>query len=399
MTRTARFLRTVHGAAARAPLVAAALVVVTVVGWTAIEVIPRYGVERHRYEGPGFLDRPTYLVGDCVYYRAIIVSLLEDRDLDVANNLMAQRYFPLSSNVARGRHGEYYPKHPIVLAVAALPFYAVAGDLGLLAFNLAQLAALVLVMWIGARRYVAPAVALGLVLWYAFGTLLRPAAYNFAPDVLSTLLVAGAIVALLGARTVAAGVLLGLSLWAKWTNAVFVPVALVWLAARRDWRSLARFGAGVAAPVAGLLALDWHMFGSPFVTPYDRVLVAQHQRWVLEPSHRTFFTVPFWSGLWTQISDRNAGLVVAAPPVLLALPGFVALYRRARADALLVGAACLAQLATFAKYEQWNVSSYGPRFLLSVVALSALPAAAALGWVIDRVRGRLARRRQVDAAA
>src|SRR5262249_13681389 len=188
-------------------------------------------------------DHPTFLIGDCAYYRATLVSLLEDRDLDVANQLMRERY-PLPSNVARGRRGEFYPKHPILLAVVALPFYVVAGDIGLLAFNLAQLAALVLVMWIGARRYATNEVALAIVLWYAFGTMLRPVAYNFAPDVLSTLLVTGAIVALLYGRNAGAGALLGLALWAKWTNAIFVPIALAALAARRDWRALGRLIAG-----------------------------------------------------------------------------------------------------------------------------------------------------------
>jgi hypothetical protein len=277
-------------------------------------------VERHRGENPGRLDHPTFLIGDCPYYRATLVSLLEDHDLDVQNNLVAERY-SLASNVALGRHGEFYPKHPILLAVVALPFYVVAGDIGLLAFNLAQLAGLVLVMWIGARRYASNEVAAVLVLWYAFGTLLRPAAYNFAPDVLSTLLVVGGIVALLYGRAAMAGVLLGLSLWAKWTNLVFAPIGLASLALRRDWRALARYGAGAIPPVAGLLALNWHMFGAPFVTPYDRVLIVDNHRWALEPSHRTFFTLPFWSGLWMQLSARRHGVVAAAPPVLLAVPG------------------------------------------------------------------------------
>ncbi|HMF40842.1 MAG TPA: glycosyltransferase family 87 protein [Polyangia bacterium] len=395
MRRVARILTALHAAASRTKLVAVGLVAVTLLGWTLFEVVPRYAVERHRGEGVGRLDHPTFLIGDCAYYRATLVSLLEDRDLDVANNLGVERY-SLPGNVARGRHGEFYPKHPILLAVVALPFYAVARDIGLLAFNLAQLAALVLVMWIGARRYATNEAALAIVLWYAFGTMLRPVAYNFAPDVLSTLLVAGGIVALLHGRSVAAGALLGLSLWAKWTNAVFVPIAFAAVAARRDWRALGRFVAGAAAPIACLLALNWHMFGSPFVTPYDRVLIAENRRWTIEPSHRTFFTLPFWSGLWRQLTDRQAGLVVAAPPVLLAVPGLVVIFRRARAEALLIGAACVAQLAMFAKYEQWNISSYGPRFLLSVVALSALPAAAALGWILERVSGRSGR---VDAPA
>jgi hypothetical protein len=296
--------------------------------------------------------------------------------------------------VSLGKNGAFYPKHPILLAVVALPFYVMAGDRGLLAFNLLQLCALVLVMWIGARRYAPDWVACALMLWFAFGTLLRPAAYNFAPDVLSTLLVASGVVALLYGRVLTGGVLLGLSVWAKWTNLVFLPVAAGTLAVRRDWRGLVRFGAASGVPVLGLLGLDWHMFGSPFVTPYDRVVIVKHVRWAVEPSHRTFFTVPFWRGLWTQLTDARMGLVRAAPPVLLAVPGFVALFRRDRIATLLVGGACVAQLAMFAKYEQWAVSSYGPRFLLSVVALSALPAAAALGFVFKRLQ-----RRPADAEA
>jgi hypothetical protein len=396
MSRGGRFVSGVRAAWSRTPVLAIALVLITLGGWTLNEVVPRYGVERHRHQGPGRLDHPTFLIGDCAYYRATLVSLLEDRDLNVENNLTAEGH-RMAGNVARGRNGAFYPKHPILLPALALPFYAAAGDRGLLAFNLAQLCALLLVMWLGARRYAPDGIAFALMLWFAFGTMLRPAAYNFAPDVLSTLLVAGAIVALLYERGVAAGVLLGLSLWAKWTNAVFFPVAALTLAVRRDWRALLRFGAGAAAPVAGLLGLNWHMFGSPLVTPYDRVVVVERMRWALEPSHRTFFTVPFWRGLWTQLTDTRMGLFVAAPPFVLALPGFYLLYRKARADALLVGGACAAQLVMFAKYEQWNVGSYGPRFLLTVVALSALPAAATLAFVLRLLQP--ARRRTADAAA
>jgi hypothetical protein len=90
-------------------------------------------------------------------------------------------------------------------------------------------------------------------------------------------------------------------------------------------------------------------------------------------------------------------LIVAAPPVLIALPGFVRMFLRERSDALLVGGACAAQLAMFAKYEQWNVSSYGPRFLLTVVALSALPAATTLAYLFNLLF-KLARERLAHAA-
>src|SRR5262245_32252296 len=134
MSRSGRFVNGVRRVWSRPPAVAIVLAAVTLGGWTLNEVVPRYRVERHRGEAPGRLDHRTFLIGDCAYYRATLVSLLEDRDLDVQNNLANQRS-PMSSNVSRGKHGQFYPKHPILLAVVALPFFAVGGDAGLLAFN------------------------------------------------------------------------------------------------------------------------------------------------------------------------------------------------------------------------------------------------------------------------
>jgi hypothetical protein len=354
------------------------LAIAATVGLLAHEVAPRYEIERSPHR---LLDFPTFLMGDCPYYRATLVSVLEDGDLDLHNNLAIDQLSP-SDNVALGKDGAWYPKHPVLMSLAALPFYAVAGDDGLLAFNLAQIVGLLLVVWLAARRYASDDIALAVALWYAFGTLLRPFSYNFAPDVFSTLLVASGIVALLYKRPLLAGALLGLACGAKWTNVGFLLPAFVFLVARRPWTNLVRFAAAVSVPIGALLLLNFHMFGSPFDTPYDRVLVLQGGHMVLAPSARTFFSLPFWDGLWAQIANRRLGLIVSAPPVLLALPGLVVLARRCLLEALLIGGACAVQLATFAKYEQWSVTRYGHRFLMTVVVLSALPVAALIDQVL-----------------
>jgi hypothetical protein len=360
--------------------VAVVLALVAGVGLTLCEVIPQYQRWPHRGEHPGRLDDDSFLIGDGGYYRAIVVSLLHDHDLDVRNDIEAQGY-PISGNVSLGRNGQWYPKHSIFMPLVALPFYAVGGDIGLLAFNVAQVVALLLLMWAGARRYSSESVALAVALWFAFGTTLRPAAYNFAPDVLSSVLVLGGILAALSKRSLAAGVLMGLAVWAKWTNAAFLPIVGGFFLFRRQWRSLALFVCGTIPPVVVALALNVHMFGSPFTTPYDRVLVEENGAMVLQPSHRTFFTVPFWKGLWTQLTDKNMGLVESCPPFLLALPGLIILVRRSRAEGLLLATAFLVPLATFAKYDLWWQSSYGPRFLMTTVAISALAAAPVVQWL------------------
>ena len=133
-----------------------------------------------------------------------------------------------------------------------------------------------------------------------------------------------------------------------------------------------------ALPIAGLLGLNWHMFGSPFVTPYDRVLVVEKDRWVVEPSHRTFFTVPFWRGLWTQLTDPphgpGGGRAAVRARAARLRPACTA---RAAGRRCWWAAACAAQLVMFAKYEQWNV----------VELRAALPA-------VGRGAERAARRRR-----
>jgi hypothetical protein len=360
------------------------------VGLTLNEVVPRHEVVSLHGEGERWQNHPRFLRGDCVYYRATLISLLEDGDLDLKNNPPPTRY-SFSSNVALGKNGAWYPKHSLLMPIVAAPLYWIAGDLGLLGFNLLQLTALCVCLWLGARRYTSEAISFALVVWFAFGTMLRPSAYNFSPDVFSTLLVSAALLALLSRRAVVAGVLLGLSVWAKWTNLVFLPVAGVFLLADRDVRAILRFGLGSAVPILALLALNQHMFGSPWITPYDRVLTLTGSQWALEPSHRTLFGVPFWTGLWEQLTNRRIGLLVGCPPILLAPVGLAWLARRAPKQALLLGGACLAQFAMFAKYEQWQMSSYGPRFLMTVVAVGAWLAAAALEAVIAALRARLGR--------
>src|SRR5262249_28255111 len=150
-------------------------------------------------------------------------------------------------------------------------------------------------------------VALAVALLFALGTLLRPVALNFSPDVFSTLLVFGGALALLWSKPALAGVLLGAAVGAKWTNLGFVPLGLAFAAVCLGRRAALGSGLGAAPFLIALALLNMHMFGSTLVTPYDRVGSHLFDAPTLEPSHRTWFTVPFWSGLRAQLLDPDAG--------------------------------------------------------------------------------------------
>jgi hypothetical protein len=351
----------------------------------------RQGLSDARWPWPGHAGEftlPSYLPGDCPFYRATIVSLLEDRDLDLRNNVDWAVVSP-EAQVSIGRNGAWYPKHPLALSLAALPLYALLGDGGLLAFNLLQLLALDCLLVLAARRVAGEAVALAMGLLFALGTLLRPVALNFSPDVFSTLLVLGGGLALLSSRPALAGGLLGAAVGAKWTNFGFLPLALAFAALSLGRRGALRLLVGAVPFVIALAVLNTHMFGSPLVTPYDRVGIHLLEGPALEPSHRTRFALPFWSGLRDQLLDPDHGLLRSAPPLLLSVAGLPVLVRRFPREAFIVLSFSIAQLATFARYADWRASNYGHRFLMTVVALGVVPAAA----LVDRALGWLARAR------
>jgi hypothetical protein len=309
-------------------------------------------------------------------------SLLDDGDLDLRNNL-GPSGARLQGSAAMGRNGEWYPKHPILLPLLSLPFAALAGDLGLLAFNVVQVSALVLLLWCAVRRHTPTTATWIVTLWFAFGTLLRPFTYNYSPDVLSTLLVVSAYLAVAGRRPMAMGFLAGLAICAKLPNAIVVAPLFAWAAVTFPRYDILRAALTFTIP---LLALGWlhaSWFGSPLVTPYDRVIEDPRvSLTAIEASHRTFFDVPFWRGLWTQLTHRQLGLLVSAPAVVLALPGLVLLWRRTRIETLVLTAVIIAQITFYARYRLWDQTTHGHRFLLTAIVLAAVPAGAALARLL-----------------
>ncbi len=328
-------------------------------------------------------DGGHYLRGDCPYYFLTAGSLWLDGDLDLGNQLpggLAEH----QTQVALDRFGRLVPKHPLVLPLLALPLVAALGAPGALVFNLLQLAALLAVLF-GLARCVAPpwaaAVAVALT---GIATFLPQYAWNFSPDVLSTLLFAGGLLTLPADRRaaplrhLAAGLLLGLAVVAKLPYLVALPAVLP-LAGAPLRRALPPLAAGLAVPIALAALLNLHLFGSPLTTAYDRIARLDRGE-VVVYSQREDFDLPLAEGLRGQLFDRRHGLLFTTPVTLVALAGLPLLARRRPRLALAVGWTAAALLLFFSRYELWYTSAYGNRFLLPVVAMAALPLAALCEW-------------------
>ena len=336
----------------------------------------------------------SYIKGDSYYYRAAIISIIEDGDLLVANNVA---YDPLNGQLAVGRDG-LVPKHPILLSLLGLPFYALFGSYGLLLFNLLQTLALMGLLLQLNRLYLSPMTAWITTLLYGVATLFHNYVYNFSPDVLSTLLVLAGTYFLFRKSIAYSGAFLGFAAFAKPLN--LLPIGLIgfyflWTQVQLSrnengkhqltisWRRLLLFAAGLGLSLLPYLAINYVLFGSPLVTGYQRMAVpGPLPESVAIASHIHDFNQSLLTNLHPVLFTPNKGLLTTNLLIILAVPGLVALARSPRrAELILLVGISLAILLLIARYDFWYLSHFSNRFLMLVVIFSA----PFTGWTIQQV--------------
>lgn len=325
----------------------------------------------------------AFLIGDCPYYASATVSLVADGDLDLANQLRGGLEVH-HKQVAMGRDGAWYPKHPVLLSVAAVPFYLLLGVPGFLVFNLLVFFLLAWVAWRLCRRHVPEGTATLATALVIGGSFLHAYVYNHSPDLFSALLVLAGLDLVIARRSAAAGGMLGLAACAKLTNLFVAALVTVLVTLRRPRRDAAILAAGILPGVLALALLNLALFGSPLESGYDRTIVLEGGVPVLV-SHRGFFDLPLGEGIRGQLLDPRAGLLTTSPVLLLAVPGFFRMLRRAPWEALLVLSVSEFLFLLFSTYRWWATSHAGNRFLMVPVCLAAIP----IAFLLDGLRGAL----------
>jgi hypothetical protein len=331
------------------------------------------------YDGGHYLLR-----GDCPYYYVTALSIAQDGDLDLSNQLRGN-VENHATQVSLSVDGRIVPKHPILMPLVSLPLVVLLGPLGALGFNVMQLMALLVILYRLAARWASPWTAAASVIMTGIGSVMPHYAWNYSPDIFATLVLAGAIVALPAAsdqispgRHLLAGLLLGLSCVSKFSLALFFPLAIV-SCTRPYRRSVPWLFLGAALPLVLLAVLNAHLFGSPLVTSYDRIARVEGGRLVLF-SQREDFGLSLVQGIWRQITDSRHGLLLTSPVTIPSLIGLAILWRRSATYAAGLGLSSLALFLFFSSYRLWNESHYGNRFLMPIIALAAIPLASLLEW-------------------
>lgn len=329
----------------------------------------------------------SFIQGDSHYYRAVIVSLLEDGDLDMANNIAFEN--PLNGQLAIGQGGDFVPKHPIIMSLISIPFYLLSGVPGLLLFNIFNCMILIVLIFKLNCLFHDRLIAFITTILYATGTLFLDYTYNYSPDVFSSVLLVAGLYLMLRGKFYAGAVPLGLSIFAKITNAPLAVVILLYVAfvlskggpvngrATEHFRD--KVTVGVTTAVIFIMALaplaytNQLLFGSPFVTGYQRTAVAGADGEMVLVDHTGKFNQPLLKGIYSTLFDPRNGVIPTNPVLLLALPGVFLIRRmRSRDKIYLILLLCLIQFLLFAKYDEWYTSFFSNRFMMTFIALSSV---------------------------
>ena len=207
-------------------------------------------------------------------------------------------------------------------------------------------------------------------------------AYGYCADILSAALLVAGLGLVFSQRGFLAGLVLGISVWAKLPNVIGLGLAAGMLLITGKRRTLMSLGLGSSVGLGLFGAINWYMFSAPWTTGYQKVMIVERGE-VRLSTHMSSFGLPFFKGLSLQLTDTTHGLLPTAWSSVLGFLGGLFLITRKSAALITMLLFMLVTFLFYCKYDFVSASGYSNRFLMPAVALSAIP----LAVLLDRLVG------------
>jgi hypothetical protein len=277
------------------------------------------------------------------------------------------------------QRADFLPRYLMTLLLVGLP----AAVLGGLLFNF--------LAYLG----LGPRGRMALALGYGLGTIAFAFSTVFFGHQMVALLLFAAFYLLFKIRrgtlspwhTLTAGALAGYAIITEYPTALLVGcLALYAFFPSRQWRSLALLAAGIAPSLVIAAVYNTLCFGAPLNQGYANLAGPESFR-VGQSQGFLGITAPHLDALWQTTLGPYRGIFLLSPFLLLAVPGFVWLFRQRawRGEAWLWLGMVVVYFLFAISYYAWDGGySLGPRHFIPSLTFLALPVALALkrrGWV------------------
>jgi hypothetical protein len=172
-------------------------------------------------------------------------------------------------------------------------------------------------------------------------------------------------------RDVVAGLAAGLAVASEYP-AILPGAAIGLFLAAKDLKRMFRFGLATLPAAALILVNNYAISGSPFKLSYGSNPLFPE----LTATSSYGFSLPDPAALRAVLWGEYRGLLFWCPVLLMAIPGFVQLFRRDRAIAIMIATGCvLVLLQTAAFYTWFGGNAIGPRYLAPALPMMGLAAA------------------------
>lgn len=315
-----------------------------------------------------FLPGPAGPQGDEPHYLLIAESLLRDGDVDLKNQFEDRAYLKFTGaqlgphTAPRSPRGRIYALHTPGLAVLIAPGYALLGYAGARAVVACVMAAVVGLVFLVSMSRFGSSSARFVFLLATFASPLPIYANAVVPDSVATLPVALTLAWMVSPRPALLGLATACIAALPWVHPRFLPLALLLALSMSvrggiTWRRAAALFVPLLASV-GLLLLHFRsLFGSASLSA------------AYGPGFSSDVSVTRipW-GAFALVLDRQFGLLLFAPVLLIGLPGIVAVWRRDRLLAALLAAVPAGLLAIGGSFSMWWGGASAPsRFLIAAV--------------------------------
>jgi hypothetical protein len=272
----------------------------------------------------------------------------------------------------------------------SIPFYLlIPNSYVLLFFNLCASIVLMLIVFKLNLLFFNPVCSLVSTLLYAVCTLFLDYTYNYSPDLIASIFFLGGIYFALCRRFYVAIFLMGISVFAKVPNIIFLIPLLFYI----FWNIFIRhkpenrpvllnglFECGILMVVflTSLLPFfftNYYLFDSPFITGYHRAVSSYYsvENYILE-NHQTAFNSSIIHNGIQILFHYSKGLLTTNPILIFSIIGlfFVVKTKALNSSYLLLLSVIFSQFIFYVFYDYSLASHFSNRFFMISIAISSV---------------------------